>query len=44
MIRALGNVAPRHLLDTRLHPLAEHREAAAETRDIETRPLPLIRR
>jgi tRNA 2-thiocytidine biosynthesis protein TtcA len=44
MIRALGNVAPRHLLDTRLHPMAEHREAAVEAGDRETRPLPLIRR
>jgi tRNA 2-thiocytidine biosynthesis protein TtcA len=28
MIRALGNVASRHLLDTRLNPLPELREAA----------------
>jgi tRNA 2-thiocytidine biosynthesis protein TtcA len=28
MIRALGNVASRHLLDKRLHPLPELREAA----------------
>jgi tRNA 2-thiocytidine biosynthesis protein TtcA len=28
MIRALGNVAPRHLLDLRLNPLPELREAA----------------
>ena len=23
MIKAIGNVAPRHLLDTRLHPVAQ---------------------
>jgi len=28
MIRALANVAPRHLLDTRLNPPAELRESA----------------
>ena len=28
MIRALGNVASRHLLDRRLNPLPELREAA----------------
>jgi tRNA 2-thiocytidine biosynthesis protein TtcA len=38
MIRALANVAPRHLLDRRLNPLPELREAAAAV------PLPLMRR
>ena len=38
MIRALANVAPRHLLDRRLNPLPELREAAAAV------PLPLVRR
>ncbi len=36
MIRALANVAPRHLLDRRLNPLPELREAAV--------PLHLMRR
>ena len=36
MIRALANVAPRHLLDRRLNPLPELRDAAV--------PLPLITR
>src|SRR5919206_2491876 len=31
MLRALGNVASRHLLDKRLHPLPELRHAAART-------------
>ena len=39
MIRALANVAPRHLLDRRLNPLPELREAAAAAV-----PLPLVRR
>src|SRR5215204_3773523 len=49
MIRALGNVAPRHLLDRRLNPLPELRDAvrAAAPRN-ETGhaavPLPLLRR
>ena len=49
MIRALGNVAPRHLLDRRLNPPAELRRAAAE-REAATEaddgavPLPLVRR
>ena len=30
MLRALGNVAPRHLLDTRLNPPAELRAEIAE--------------
>jgi tRNA 2-thiocytidine biosynthesis protein TtcA len=38
MIRALANVAPRHLLDRRLNPLPELREAAAAAV-----PLPLVR-
>jgi len=41
MIRALANVAPRHLLDRRLNPLPEMR-ALAGTR--ESAPLPLVRR
>jgi tRNA 2-thiocytidine biosynthesis protein TtcA len=46
MIRALANVAPRHLLDTRLHPLAELREAAGavDPRSVDARPLPLMRK
>jgi tRNA 2-thiocytidine biosynthesis protein TtcA len=53
MIRALANVAPRHLLDTRLQPLAELREAAGRsgtaTNDHHAAaegamPLPLVRR
>jgi tRNA 2-thiocytidine biosynthesis protein TtcA len=38
MIRALGNVAGRHLLDKRLHPLPELREAALAGGAV---PLPL---
>ena len=38
MIRALANVAGRHLLDRRLNPLPELREAASAM------PLPLVRR
>jgi tRNA 2-thiocytidine biosynthesis protein TtcA len=41
MIRALGNVAPRHLLDRRLNPLPELREVALRTGSM---PLPLMRR
>ena len=41
MIRALGNVAGRHLLDKRLNPLPELREAVLAAG---TRPLPLVRR
>jgi tRNA 2-thiocytidine biosynthesis protein TtcA len=51
MIRALANVAPRHLLDTRLNPLADLREATGQAKgtreaaDAETAvPLPLVRR
>jgi tRNA 2-thiocytidine biosynthesis protein TtcA len=33
MLKALGNVAPRHLLDTRLNPPAELRARAAATAD-----------
>jgi tRNA 2-thiocytidine biosynthesis protein TtcA len=40
MIRALGNVASRHLLDTRLNPLPELRDAVADG----AMPLPLVRR
>src|SRR5687767_2016410 len=41
MIRALGNVASRHLLDKRLNPLPELREAALASGAV---PLPLRRR
>ncbi len=41
MIRALGNVAPRHLLDRRLNPLPELREAALRDDAV---PLRLVRR
>ena len=41
MIRALANVAPRHLLDRRLNPLPELRELAVESGAV---PLPLVRR
>ena len=40
MIRALGNVAGRHLLDQRIHPLPELREAALAGGAV---PLPLRR-
>jgi hypothetical protein len=29
MIKAIGNVQPRHLLDTRLHPVAQSAAALA---------------
>ena len=41
MIRALANVAPRHLLDRRLNPLPELRDALAADGAV---PLPLLRR
>ncbi len=41
MIRALGNVGSRHLLDRRLNPLPELREAALADGVV---PLPLLRR
>jgi tRNA 2-thiocytidine biosynthesis protein TtcA len=42
MVKALANVAPRHLLDRRLNPLPELREeAAAHAASV---PLPLMRR
>jgi tRNA 2-thiocytidine biosynthesis protein TtcA len=47
MIRALANVAPRHLLDTRLNPPADLRQAVRqrEAADAEGAvPLPLVRR
>jgi hypothetical protein len=40
MVRALANVAPRHLLDRRLNPLTELREAAGRE---EGTPLRFIR-
>src|SRR5687768_9888717 len=42
MIKALANVAPRHLLDRRLNPLPELREEAAA--HVAAVPLPLVRR
>jgi tRNA 2-thiocytidine biosynthesis protein TtcA len=46
MIRALANVAPRHLLDRRLNPLPELREAAVahDGGQDGAVPLPLVRR
>ena len=44
MIRALGNVGSRHLLDTRLHPLPELREAARAHGAEGAVPLRLVRR
>jgi tRNA 2-thiocytidine biosynthesis protein TtcA len=45
MIRALANVAPRHLLDKRLNPPADLRRAAAEREAGDGAvPLPLVRR
>jgi len=45
MLKALGNVAPRHLLDTRLNPPAELRARVAATADRpEGRSLPLSMR
>jgi tRNA 2-thiocytidine biosynthesis protein TtcA len=44
MVRALANVAPRHLLDRRLNPLAELRQAVARDREQAAVPLPLVRR
>jgi hypothetical protein len=45
MIRALANVAPRHLLDRRLNLPADLRRAAAEREaDEGAVPLPLVRR
>jgi tRNA 2-thiocytidine biosynthesis protein TtcA len=41
MIRALANVAPRHLLDRRLNPLPESTAAALHAGAV---PLPLVRR
>ena len=41
MIRALANVAPRHLLDRRLHPLPESRELVAQAGAV---PLQLVER
>jgi tRNA 2-thiocytidine biosynthesis protein TtcA len=44
MIRALANVASRHLLDRRLNPPADLRRAAVEREADEAVPLPLLRR
>jgi hypothetical protein len=42
MLKALGNVMPRHLLDTRLNPSGELRESAARgARDGAARPVAL---
>ena len=42
MLKALGNVMPRHLLDTRLNPSGELRDSAAARLEDETAPPPLI--
>ena len=34
MLKALGNVAPRHLLDTRLNPIGDLRAAACSRADL----------
>jgi len=44
MIRALGNVGSRHLLDKRLHPLPALREAALAHGGDRAVPLPFVRR
>jgi tRNA 2-thiocytidine biosynthesis protein TtcA len=44
MIRALANVGTRHLLDRRLHPVAEHAHLAADRGDDGAVPLQLVRR
>ena len=50
MIKALANVAPRHLLDRRLNPLPELRDLAARSAPADSEaahaavPLPLVRR
>jgi hypothetical protein len=38
MLKALGNVAPRHLLDTRLNPSRELRDSVAARLADEARP------
>ena len=43
MLKALGNVMPRHLLDTRLNPSGELRDSAALRVEEETTPLIQIR-
>ena len=43
MLKALGNVMPRHLLDTRLNPSGELRDSAALRMDEESSPLIQIR-
>ena len=44
MIRALANVGPRHLLDRRLHPVAEQARFAADHGGDGAVPLQLLRR
>jgi tRNA 2-thiocytidine biosynthesis protein TtcA len=44
MIRALANVGTRHLLDRRLHPVAEQAHVALDRGDDGTVPLPLLGR
>jgi tRNA 2-thiocytidine biosynthesis protein TtcA len=44
MIRALANVGPRHLLDRRLHPVADATRLMAERPDDGAMPLQLLRR
>jgi tRNA 2-thiocytidine biosynthesis protein TtcA len=43
MLKALGNVMPRHLLDTRLNPSGELRDSAAQRIDDEGRLLQIAR-
>jgi hypothetical protein len=42
MLKALGNVMPRHLLDTRLNPSGELRDSVAQRLEEESTPQPLI--
>jgi hypothetical protein len=44
MIRALANVGTRHLLDRRLHPMAEQAHLAADRVDAGAVPLQLLKR
>jgi hypothetical protein len=44
MIRALANVGPRHLLDRRLHPVADATRLMADRPDDGAMPLQLLRR
>jgi tRNA 2-thiocytidine biosynthesis protein TtcA len=42
VLKALGNVAPRHLLDRRLNPIAEAAQAFPDAHDRSVHPVPLI--